>query len=192
MTKTAVSVLTPTTSTWTLDATHSNVEFAVRHMMIATARGRLAGVSGTVTLDESDPSAGSIDVTIDAASIDTRESQRDAHLRSADFLDVEHFPTITFRSTRIEPVVDARHDRYRALGDLTIRDVTRPVVLDVAAEGRTTDPWGNERLGFSAATAIKRSDFGLTWNQILEAGGVAVGDDVKITIDVELVKAATN
>ena len=189
MTKTAVATLTPTTTTWTVDAIHSNVEFAVRHMMIATARGRLAGVSGTVTLDEADAAAGSIAISIDAASIDTREAQRDAHLRSADFLDVEHFPTITFRSKRIEPVADGR---FKASGDLTIRDVTRPVVLDVAAEGRTTDPWGNERLGFSATTAIKRSQFGLTWNQILEAGGVAVGDDVKITIDVELVKAATN
>lgn len=186
MTRTAVTVDAPTTTIWAIDPIHSNIEFAVRHMMIATVRGRLAGVSGTVALNEADSSASVIDVTIDVGTVDTREAQRDAHLRSADFLDIEHFPKITFRSTRIEPVSD---EQFRATGDLTIRDVTRPVVLDITAGGRATDPWGNDRLGFSATTTLKRSAFGLTWNQLLEAGGVAVGDEVKIAIDAELVKA---
>ena len=126
-----------------------------------------------------------MDIEISVASIDTREAQRDAHLRSADFFDAEHFPTITFKSRRIENV---KGDSFTLAGDLAIRGVTRPVVLDVTSEGRGKDPWGGERAGFSATTKIKRSDFGLTWNQLLETGGVAVGDDVKISIDVELVK----
>jgi polyisoprenoid-binding protein YceI len=185
MTKTVVSVQTPATTVWTIDPIHTNVELAVRHMMIATVRGRFSGVAGTVTLNDADHSESAIDVTIDAGTIDTREPQRDAHLRSADFLDVERFPKMTFRSSRIERLSE---ESFRATGDLTIRDVTRPVVLDVTAGGHATDPWGNERLGFSASTTIKRSDFGLTWNQILEAGGVAVGDTVKIAVDAELVK----
>ena len=155
--------------------------------MIATVRGRFADVSGTVLLNDADASAGAIDVAIDVRTIDTREAQRDAHLRSADFFDVDRFPTIRFHGTRIERVSEAE---FRATGDLTIRDVTRPVSLDVTVGGTATDPWGNERLGFSAVGRIKRSDFGLTWNQILEAGGVAVGDEVKIAIDAELVRKA--
>ena len=141
MTTTAVAVETPTTTVWTIDPSHSNIEFAVRHMMIATARGRLAGVAGSVVLNDAAPADSAIDVTIDAASVDTREAQRDAHLRSADFLDVEHFPAITFRSTQIERASD---EHFKATGDLTIRNVTRPVVLDVTAGGRATDPWGNQ------------------------------------------------
>jgi polyisoprenoid-binding protein YceI len=179
------AVATATRTTWTIDAAHSNVEFSVRHLMIATARGRFAGVTGTVDLDEEDPSRSSIDVTIDAATVDTREAQRDTHLRSADFFDVEHYPVITFKTSKVERFLE---DRYKAVGELTIRGVSRPVVLDITAEGRTRDPWGNDRAGFSATTKIKRSDFGLTWNQILEAGGVAVGDEVKISIDAELVR----
>jgi polyisoprenoid-binding protein YceI len=186
MTTTTVAVDAPTTTSWALDPVHSNVEFAVRHMMIATVRGRLAGVSGTVALNDADPATDVIDVTIDVGTIDTREAQRDAHLRSADFFDVEQFPRITFRSSAVTRISD---EQFKATGNLTIRDVTRPVALDVTAGGRVTDPWGNERLGFSATTRIKRSDFGLTWNQVLEAGGVAVGDEVKIAIDAELVKA---
>ena len=172
-------------TTWSIDPAHSHVEFAVRHLMISTVKGRFTDVSGVVRTHDGDPAQGEVDITIGVASIDTREAQRDAHLRSADFFDVEHVPTMTFKSRRIEG--DAG-DRFTLAGDLTIRGVTRPVVLAVTAEGRGKDPWGGERAGFSATTKIKRSDFGLTWNQLLETGGVAVSDDVKISIDVELVK----
>jgi polyisoprenoid-binding protein YceI len=176
----------PVLTTWKIDPAHTHVEFAVRHLMITTVKGRFADVSGTLRSHEEDLTTAELDVTIGTASIDTRESQRDTHLRSADFFDVEQFPAIRFRSTRVEPVSG---DRYRLVGDLTIRDVTREVVLDTTAEGRGKDPWGGERAGFSATTRINRSAFGLTWNQLLEAGGVAVGDEIKISIDVELVKA---
>lgn len=171
-------------TTWKIDPSHTQTEFAVRHLMITTVKGRFAEVQGVVQIDESDPARSQVEVTISAASIDTREPQRDAHLRSADFFDAEHFPKLTFRSTRIE----GKGDAFKLIGDLTIRGTTRQVVLDVTSEGRVKDPWGGERAGFSATTKIKRSDFGLTWNQLLEAGGVAVGDDVKISIDAELVK----
>jgi polyisoprenoid-binding protein YceI len=173
-------------TTWALDPAHTSVEFAIRHLMITTVRGRFSDIKGVVTSDDDDPARGSVDVTIGIGSIDTREPQRDAHLKSGDFFDVEQFPTLTFRSTRITNV---GADRFKLLGDLTIHGVTREVVLDVTAEGRARDPWGGERAGFSATTKIKRSDFGLTWNQLVEAGGVAVGDEVKISIDAELVKA---
>jgi polyisoprenoid-binding protein YceI len=153
--------------------------------MIATVKGRFAEFSGTVITDEADPTTGRVEFTINPASIDTRQSQRDAHLRSADFFDVEKFPTLTFRSSRLEAVSG---DRFKLVGDLTIRGVTREVTLDVTSEGRVKDPWGGERAGFSATTRINRSEFGLTWNQALEAGGLAVGDEVKIALDVELVK----
>jgi len=171
--------------TWQIDPAHTNVGFAVRHLMISTVRGRFGRVTGTVTVNERDPSRASVDVSIDAASIDTREDQRDTHLRSADFLDVERHPTITFLGRRIEGDV---RKRFRLVGDLTIRGVTREVVLDVASQGRAPDPWGNHRAGFSAATRIDRRDFGLTWNQSLETGGILVGDEVRITIDVELMR----
>ena len=174
-----------TRTTWSIDPAHSSVEFGVRHLMITTVRGRFTDVKGTVTLDERDPSAGSVAVEIAAASIDTREPQRDTHLRSADFFDVEKFPALTFRSTQIER---GAADRFTVAGDLTIHGVTRPVTLDVQAEGESKDPWGGQRAGFTATTKIKRSEFGLTWNQLLETGGLAVSDDVKITLDVQLVK----
>jgi polyisoprenoid-binding protein YceI len=180
-----MSVITDTArTTWSIDATHSGVEFSVRHLMIATVRGRFSGVTGTVILDP-DLAASQVDITIDAASIDTRQDQRDAHLRSADFFDVERFPTLTYKSRRITNV---KGDLFKVIGDLTIRGVSREVVLDVTSHGTQADPWGGQRAGFEASATIKRSDFGLTWNQVLEAGGVAVGDDVKIRIDVELVK----
>lgn len=178
------TVTAPTRTEWAIDASHSHVEFSVRHMMIATVKGRFADVTGTVVTDESDPAQRQIDVTIGAASIDTRVAQRDEHLRSADFFDTEKFPTLRFTSRRIE----GAGDEFRVIGDLTIRDVTREVTLDVTAHGRQADPWGGQRAGFEATGRIKRSDFGLTWNQALETGGVVVGDDVKIAIDVELVK----
>jgi polyisoprenoid-binding protein YceI len=183
---TAAAVQTGQT-TWTIDPAHSSVEFAVRHLMITTVRGRFTGVKGTVTLDEADPAKSAVEVVIDAASIDTREPQRDTHLRSADFFDVDRFPTLTFRSTKLDGGLG---EPFTLAGDLTIHGVTRPVVLDVEPEGRVKDAWGGIRSGFTATTKIKRSEFGLTWNQLLEAGGVTVSDEVKISLDVQLVNAA--
>ena len=180
------TVSSPATTTWKIDPSHTHADFAVRHLMISTVKGRFAEVQGTVRTDESNPAASQVDVTIGVSSIDTREPQRDAHLRSADFFDADNFPQITFRSTR----VDGRGDSFKLTGDLTIRGTTREVVLDVTTEGRGKDPWGGERAGFSASTRIKRSDFGLTWNQLLETGGLAVSDDVKISLDVQLVQKA--
>ena len=174
-----------TVSTWQIDPAHSHVEFAVRHMMVSTVKGRFAVRSGAIQLDEADLTRSSVEVIIDAASIDTGEPQRDAHLRSRDFLDVEAFPTITYRSRRVEPLEGGR---FRVIGDLTIRDVTREVALDTIMAGRMRDPWGNERTGFSATTAINRKDFGLQWNDALEGGGILVGDEVKISIEVEAVR----
>ena len=175
----------PATTTWTIDPAHSNVEFSVRHLMISTVKGRFAQIAGTVILDEAHPAASSAEISVAVASIDTRESQRDAHLRSADFFEADKYPTITFRSSAVQNVTA---DGFTLAGELTIHGVTRPVVLDVVSEGRGKDPWGGERAGYSATTRIKRSEFGLTWNQLLETGGLAVSDEVKITLDVELVK----
>ena len=174
----------PTQTTWKIDTAHTNAEFAVRHLMISTVKGRFADVQGIVHADETDFAKSSVEVIIAAASLDTREPQRDAHLRSADFFDVETFPQLTFRSKRIE----GKGNAFKIVGDLTIRGTTREIVLDVTSEGRTTDPWGGERAGFTATTKIKRSDFGLLWNQLLETGGVVVGEEVKISIDAELLK----
>lgn len=176
-----------TTTTWTIDPAHTTVEFSLKHLMISTVRGHFGAVSGTIVLDEQNPSASSVTAEIDVTSIDTRQEQRDAHLRSADFFDVEKFPTIAFRSTRIEALGGGS---YNVHGDLTIRDVTRPVVLETTDEGRGGDPWGGQRAGFSATTKIDRRDFGLTWNQALETGGVLVGNDIKISLEVQAVKAA--
>lgn len=169
---------------WTIDPAHSSVEFSVRHLMITTVRGRFTGVQGSVTIDEAQPARSAVEVVIDASTIDTREPQRDAHLRSADFLEVETFPTLTFRSTGLDGTLG---ERFALTGDLTIHGVTRPVVLDVQSEGQMKDALGGLRSGFTAATRIKRSDYGLTWNQLLEAGGVTVSDEVKIALDVQLV-----
>jgi polyisoprenoid-binding protein YceI len=181
-----VTIAAPARTPWTIDAAHTNVEFSVRHLMITTVKGRFADVSGTVATDDVDPASGEVDITIGVASIDTREPQRDAHLRSADFFDAEKFPVIAFKGTQIENV---RGGNFQLVGNLTMHGVTREVTLDVTSEGRVKDPWGGERAGFAATGKIRRSDFGLTWNQVLEAGGVAVGDEVKISLDVELVKA---
>ena len=174
------------TTTWAIDNSHTLVEFSVRHLMISTVKGRFGEVSGKVVADDANPAGAQIEATINVASIDTREAQRDAHLRSADFFDAENFPTLTFRSTRIEKAGDG----MKVTGDLTIRGTSREVVLDVTSEGRVKDPWGGERAGYSATTKIRRSDFGLTWNMALETGGVVVGDDIKIALEVELVKQA--
>ena len=175
----------PALTTWTIDPVHTHVEFAVRHLMITTVKGLFTGVSGTVRMNEQDPAADDVEVVIDATTIDTREPRRDAHLRSADFFDVERFPTITFRSAR---VFGRSSDSFKLAGQLTIHGETRDVVLDVTPEGRAKDPWGGERAGFTATGKIKRGDFGLTWNQALETGGWVVGDEVKITLDVQLVR----
>jgi polyisoprenoid-binding protein YceI len=172
-------------TTWTVDASHAEVGFSVRHLMISTVRGRFAGIKGTVTFDETTPAASKVDVTIDVSTIDTRQEQRDAHLRSPDFFDVANHPALHFVSKRVDGNVSGE---FKVVGDLTIRGTTREVTLDVTAEGRGMDPWGNLRAGFNAKGKINRSEFGLTWNQALEAGGVAVSDEVKLLIDVELVR----
>jgi polyisoprenoid-binding protein YceI len=156
--------------------------------MISSVKGAFGDVQGTVWVDDSDARRVLVNVTIQVASIDTRQEQRDAHLRSSDFFDAVRFPTITFRSRMVEgSYLDSE---FRLVGDLTIRDVTREVALDVSAEGRLTDPWGAERAGFSAHGKIDRTDFGLTWNQALETGGVLVSNEVKISIEVELIRQA--
>ena len=173
-------------SPWDIDPSHTSLEFKVRHLMVSNVRGQFHGVKGTVDIEGDDLSDSVLDVTIDAASIDTGVEKRDAHLRSPDFLDVERFPTLTYRSKEVRRLDDGQ---MRVVGDLTIRGVTQEVVLDV--EGPTqaiTDPWGNVRVGASASTKINRKDFGLEWNKALEGGGVVVGDEVKITIELELIK----
>lgn len=177
-----------TTTIWTLDPAHTLVEFAAKHLMITTVKGRFTDVSGTITMNEANRAASSVKAVIKSASVDTRTDQRDAHLKSADFLEVERYPDITFNSTKVE---QSGSGHYRVTGDLTIHGVTKPVVLEVADEGRTKDPWGGERAGFSATTRIDRRDFGLTWNQILlESGGVLVGHEIRITLEVEATKNA--
>jgi polyisoprenoid-binding protein YceI len=175
-------------SSWQIDPAHSHVEFAVKHLMISSVKGAFGDVQGTVSVDDSDARTVLVNVTIQVASIDTRQEQRDAHLRSADFFDAIRFPTITFRSR----MAKGSHpdSEFRLVGDLTIRDVTREVILDVSTEGHLTDPWGAERAGFSARGKIDRTDFGLTWNQALETGGVLVGNEVKISVEVELIRQA--
>ena len=175
------------TAVWTIDPTHSHAEFGVRHLMISTVKGQFRDIAGRVIVEDADPTTAEIDVTIGVASIDTRVEQRDQHLRSPDFFDVDRFPTLTFRSTEVER---AGNDRYRVLGDLTIRDITRPVTLDVQEMGGIRDPWGSERAGYTATARIDRKEFGLSWNQALESGGVLVGDEVKIVLEVELVRTA--
>jgi polyisoprenoid-binding protein YceI len=172
-------------SIWQIDSAHTEVEFAVKHMMISTVKGRFAEVSGTINLDEADLSGSSVEVDLDVASIDTRQEQRDEHLRSADFFDVENHPKITFRSRRVEAMGGGG---FRVVGDLTIRGETREVVLEGTDEGRATDPWGNSKAGFTARTSIDRRDFGLTWNSALETGGVLVGNEIKITLEVQAAK----
>lgn len=173
------------TGTWEIHPEHSGVEFSVRHAMVATVRGRFRVVSGTIQVAD-ELAASTTDVTIDAASIDTGSVDRDRHLRSPDFLDVERFPALRFRATRVER--GKEEGELRIFGDLTIRDVTREVELAATYNGTATDPWGDLRAGLEAETTIDRRDWGLTWNTPLEAGGILVGDKVKITLDVSAVK----
>ncbi|MGH7271643.1 MAG: YceI family protein [Polyangiaceae bacterium] len=168
-----------------IDNSHSDVSFSVRHMMFAKVRGHFTKWTAEIAFDSADPSRSSVDVSIDVASIDTREEKRDAHLRSADFFDAEKFPKMTYKSRKVEGA--GKH--YTVTGDLTIRGTTRPVTLQVEELGRGKDPWGNERVAFSAKGAIERAEFGLKWNQALEAGGVLVGEKVDIEIDVETIAA---
>jgi polyisoprenoid-binding protein YceI len=176
------------TIVYQIDPAHSAAQFKVRHMMIANVKGEFTKVSGTVTYDPSDPSAVQIQATVDASSISTRDEQRDGHLKSADFFDVARFPTITFQSSKVVPTGS---DSYEVVGDLTIRGVTQPVALTVEeVTPEAKDPWGNMRRGATAKTKIRRKDFGLNWNVALEAGGFLVGDDIEITIDVELIRQA--
>lgn len=171
---------------WTVDPAHTLVEFSVRHMMIAKVKGRFSGVEGSLEGDLPDLTTARIEATVDAATVDTREAQRDGHLRSADFFDVEKFPKLTLKSTKIA----GAGDDFEMTADLTIHGVTRPIVFKVSYEGTGKDPWGNERAGFSATAEINRKDFGLQWNAALETGGVLVGDQVKIAIEAELIKQA--
>ncbi len=172
----------PAAGRYRIDTAHSAVEFLARHLMIAKVRGRFNSFSGTVEIGE-DPLGSRAEVSIDAASVDTDEEARDKHLRSADFLDVENYPTLEFRSTEVERVGGS----WRLSGDLTVHGVTRPVTLEVEFEGGGTSPWGDQRIGFSASTEIDREDFGLTYNQILESGGVLVGKKVRLELTVEAV-----
>lgn len=174
-------------TTWKIDPVHSVAEFKVKHMMISNVKGQFTAVNGVLTLDEADVSKSRVEVTIEAASINTREPQRDTHLKSADFFDVEKYPTLSFTSKRI---VSAGDGELTMTGDLSIHGVTREVVF--AVEGPTApgkDPWGNTRIGASATTKINRKDYGLVWNAALETGGILVGDEVTITLDVQFVKA---
>ena len=189
MTTTIDTTAAAPTTTWTIDAGHSIAEFSAKHMMISTVKGRIADLRGTLTIDPASPERSSVEVELDAASIDTRSEQRDGHLRSPDFLDVEQFPLITFRSRRVEGATATPGAGFRVVGDLTIRGVTREVELDATFEGQGKDPWGGERVSFSATTKIDRRDFGLTWNAALETGGVLVSNDVRIALEVQAVRA---
>jgi polyisoprenoid-binding protein YceI len=174
----------PAPGTWEIDASHSNVGFVARHLMISKVRGNFQKVSGELTIGET-PEASSVTATIDAASIDTADEMRDGHLRSPDFLDVEKYPTLEFRSTYARQLDEANG---RLQGELRIRDVTRPVSLDVSYLGLVTDPFGNEKAVFSAETEIDREEFGITWNKALETGGVLVGRRVKVELEIQAVR----
>lgn len=183
----STTMTAPQTTTWNLDPVHSAAEFKVRHMMISNVKGQFTGISGVLSLNENDIVKSRVEASIDVASINTRDAQRDAHLKSADFFDVQNFPTLSFKSTGVERTGGGE---LAVTGDLSIHGVTREVVFKVEGPSAPgADPWGNTRVGLSAVTRINRKDFGLTWNAALEAGGILVGDDITITLDVEFVKA---
>jgi len=176
-------------ATWTIDPDHSNVGFKVRHLMVSNVRGNFEKHVGTVEINDRDITKSTVSVTVDTASVNTNVAKRDAHLRSPDFFDVVKYPTMTFVSKK---VVRAGQDRLKITGDLTLHGVTREVVLDVEGPSQESkDPWGNIRRGASASTTVNRKDFGLLWNKTLETGGVVVGDDVTITLEIEMIKAPT-
>ncbi|MFS8524781.1 MAG: YceI family protein [Limnochordales bacterium] len=174
-------------TTWTIDPSHTIVEFGIRHLMITTVKGRFGGVEGTIKGNPDDWTDAEVEVKIDAASVDTRNEDRDNHLRSADFFEVEKYPHLTYKSTK---VTKTGENSYTIEGELTIRDVTKPVTLEAEYLGKAVDPWGNEKIGFSAKAKVNRKDFGLTWNAPLEAGGFLVGDEVTIELEVQAAKAA--
>jgi polyisoprenoid-binding protein YceI len=174
------------TTTWAIDAGHTTVGFSGKHMMFTTVRGRFRDVQGTIVYDEANPANSRVEATIDAGSLDSGVEQRDGHLKGADFFQVEEHPTITFRSTSVEP---RGGDRAKVTGDLTIRGVTRPIVLDVELGGRGKNPWGKDVIGFEGRTTINRKDWGLTWNVGLETGGFLVSEDINLELDVQAVKA---
>ena len=179
------TAISPETTTWQLDASHSSIGFSVKHLMIATVKGSFGSFHASLGGQENDLTKATVSATIDTASIDTSNEQRDGHLRSADFFDVEKYPAITFVGKKI--VGDAFGD-FKLVGDLTIRGVTKEITLDATFEGRAKDPWGNSRLGYTAKGKINRTDFGLNWNQALEAGGVLVSDEVKISVEASFVR----
>jgi len=184
-TTTQTTTTTTGTSVWAIDASHSMVEFGVKHLMVSTTKGRFTDITGTVTVDENDVTKSKVDVTIKVDSLSTFDEKRDGHLKSPDFFDVENYPTITFKSTKIEP---RSSDRIDVTGDITIHGVTRQLTLQAEFNGRGTSPWGSEVVAYSAETSISRKDFGMGWNAALEAGGVVVGDKVKIALEIEAVK----
>jgi polyisoprenoid-binding protein YceI len=173
-------------TTWNIDPVHSHAGFKVRHMMISNVKGEFKGVTGTLKLDSADLTKSGVEVSLDAATINTGDVQRDAHLKSADFFDLDKFPTLTFKSNR----VSEKDGVLTVAGDLTIHGLTRNVVFEVdGPSAPTKDPWGNTRIGLEATTLINRKDFGLTWNAALETGGILVGDDVNITLDIQFIKS---
>lgn len=188
--KTAISTAAqeqPKATAWQVDPDHSAVELSIKHLMLSTVRGRLGGASGTLLLDESDPARSSVEIEFEAATIDTGTPDRDAHLRSPDFLDVANHPKIVFKSTAVDPL---SQDRLRIAGELTVRGTTRPVELEATFNGRGSDSGGREIAAFTARTEIDRRDFGLTWNQQLESGGVLVGHKIQVVAEVEAIKSA--
>jgi len=175
-------------STWRLDPAHSSVEFSVKHMMMTTVRGRFKTVTATLTGDEDHPDGCCVEVELDVASVDTGVGDRDAHLRGPDFFDAANFPKILFKSKRLEGDFDSEGDKFRAIGDLTMRGQTMEVVLDCRFEGRGKDPWGKDRAGFSGHTELDRREWGLRWNQAIETGGVLVANRVRIDVEVQFVR----
>jgi polyisoprenoid-binding protein YceI len=174
-------------TTWNLDPVHSNAQFKVRHMMISNVKGEFHGIKGSLTLDPTDITKSSVEATIDVSTINTRDAQRDSDLKSANFFDVAKFPTMTFKSTEIRKTGT---DAVAVSGDLTIHGVTHSVVLDVEGPSAAVkDPYGNTRIGLSATTRIDRKDFGITWNGVLESGGIVIGEEIAIMLDLEFIKA---
>jgi polyisoprenoid-binding protein YceI len=183
----ALAVPSPAaTATWQIDPAHTAAGFSVRHLMIATVRGQFKGVTGAVLWDDQDINNSTVDVTIDANTVDTGEPKRDADLKSANFFDVKNYPTITFKSTKIEKISAGK---MKVAGNLTIHGVTKQVVLDVEGpSGAVKDPWGNTRVALNASTTVNRLDYGVKWNAKMDSGGMVVGDDVNINIDLEMTK----
>jgi len=178
---------TQTTTTWQLDPSHTTVEFSAKHLMVSTVKGHFGPATGAIQLDESDYTNSSVEVTVDVAGLHSRDEKRDGHLKSADFFDVEKYPTATFKSTRIER---KGADEYVIYGDLTVRDTTREIALNTTFEGTNKTPWGSEIVAFHATAKLNRKDFGLAWNVALETGGVLVGDNINLSIDAEAIKQA--